>query len=437
MNKGSPKKERWILLFLGLSFAIYALFHTSVFFEELSLTAPVTLTMTALGLGFFCLAAVISTGMSKEEGGLFPAESHKWVVLFVLSILLMSAVGLYLNNPIGLFYMDFEGVIILFGSILLGARRKNWEHIDKLVILLLAYAVIVNILSLPFIKSIDRVVTESSVTNKLQVLLYPVLFYIYLFKYRVRRLDKLIIMGAFVIFIIEQILFQKRMPSMRIIFTLLVMTYLQNITTRPSFWAYLGSIIKRVMLFFIPVVVGVLIISSTVGLKMSDSLQMFNERVTGKYGFVRNIIYDGRVYITYVVIQDLVSDYSFILGKGFGGYIIDSRLHYFVEAEGGLFNGTSSIEIGHTWPPWKGGLLFWISINALYLSLAFSFRKYKNAYFSMVCWAFVLTHFIFLFGDNVWTGPHQFYLILLGAAIGHLLGHNSYKKFDLGGRLAL
>jgi hypothetical protein len=437
MNKMSEKKERWIFLFLGLSFAIYALFHTTALFEELSLPIPITLTMTALSLGLFCLAVIISIGMSEEDGGLFPAVSQKWIVLLVLSILLMSAVGLYLNNPLYLFYIDFEGVIILFGSILLGARRKNWEHIDRLVILLLAYAVIVNAASLPLIRSIAREDAEHSVTNKLQVLLWPVMSYIYLFKYRARRLDKIIIMSAFVLFIIEQVLFQKRMPSIRIIFTLLLMTYIQNISTNPNFWSYLGTVVKRVMLFFIPVIIGGLIITNTVGLKMSDSLKMLNERATGKYGFVRTVIYDGRVYITYVVLQDIITDYSFILGKGFGGYIIDSRLHYFVEAEGGQFNGTSQIEIGQTWPVWKGGLLFWLSINALYLSLAFSFRKYRNSNFSLACWAFVLTQFVFLMGDNIWTSPLQIYLILLGASIGHLLGRNHEQENNLGGRLDL
>jgi len=437
MNPDKEKRERWIFLSLAGSFIIYALYHTSALFEEFSLPIPITLTISAVGLILFCLSVFWSLKIGKEEGGIFPPESQKWIVLLVLSFLLMSATGLYLNNPIALFYNDFEGVVILFGSILLGARRKNWEHIDKLFIVLLFYAIVVNTVSLPLIKSFAREDTEHSVTNKLQVLLYPVLFYIYLYKYRVRKLDKIIIISAFVLFIIEQILFQKRLPSLRIIITLLIMVYIQNIRTNPSFWSYLGNVARRALLIFIPVAIAVVVISTVIDLKIADSLRLFNERITGKYGFVHNIVYDTRLYIASVVIENIFSNYNYVVGRGFGGYILDPRLYWIVDTGEGQFNGTSQIEIGHTWPVWKGGLLFWISINALFISLVVSFRKYRNSYFNLACWAFILIHFIFLLGENIWTGPWQFYLIVLGASIGHLLGRSSEKEFNMGGRLAL
>ena len=438
MNQSNDTRERWVFLFLALFFIIYALFHTTAYFEELSLPVPIKLSMTTIGLCFFCFAVYLSLMIGKEEsGGPFPLESQKWIVLFVLSILLMSAVGLYLNNPIGLFYMDFEGVMILFGSLLLGARRKNWEYIDKLILLLLAYGLILNIASLPMIKSVLREDTEGSVTNKLQVLIYPTLFYIYLFKYRARRLDKVIIMATFVLFIIEQILFQKRLPSARIIFTLFLMTYIQNLATNPSFWNYLHTVIKRVLLIGVPVAVAILIISNIFGLRITESFKVYNERVTGKYGVVHNLVYDTRYYIGAVVVEDRITSKSFIRGKGFGGYLLDPRLYWTVDTGEGQFNGTTQIEIGQTWPVWKGGLLFWIGINALYISLAKRFRKYRNSQFSLACWAFVLTQFIFLMGENIWTGPYQFFIILIGASIGHLLGRNAEQEFNMGGRLML
>lgn len=437
MNQSNDKRERWIFIFLALSFLIYALFHTTAFFEELSIPSPVTLSMTTVALAFFCFAIFLSVGISLQEEGLFPPESQKWIVLFVLSILLMTAMGLYLGNSLFLFYPDFEGVVILFGSMLLGARPKNWEYLDKLMLLLLAYGLVMNIASLPMIKSIMREDTEGSVTNKLQVLIYPALFYIYLFKYRVRWLDKLIIMSTFVLFIIEQILFQKRLPSVRILFTLFLMTYIQNLTTNPNFGNFLRMVIKRALLIGIPVTAAIFIISSTVGLRIADSLKLYNERVTGKYGFVHNLVYDSRYYIGAVVVEDLITSKSFILGKGFGGYLLDPRLYWTVDTGEGQFNGTTQIEIGQTWPVWKGGLLFWISINALYISLAKRFRKYRNSQFSLTCWAFVLTQFIFLIGENIWTGPYQLFIILIGVSIGHLLGRNAEQEFNMGGRLTL
>jgi hypothetical protein len=305
------------------------------------------------------------------------------------------------------------------------------------MLLLLVYGLILNIASLPMIKSVLREDTEGSVTNKLQVLIYPTLFYIYLFKYRARRLDKVIIMATFVLFIIEQILFQKRLPSVRIIFTLFLMTYIQNLAVNPSFWTFFRNAIKRVLLIGLPVGAAILIISNIFGLRITDSLKLYNERVTGKYGFVHNLVYDTRYYIGAVVVENLVTSYSFILGKGFGGYLLDPRLYWTVDTGEGQFNGTTQIEIGQTWPVWKGGLLFWISINALYISLAKRFRKYRSSQFSLTCWAFVLTQFIFLMGENIWTGPYQLFIILIGASIGHLLGRNAEQEFNMGGRLTL
>ncbi|MDQ7799472.1 MAG: hypothetical protein RDU76_11130 [Candidatus Edwardsbacteria bacterium] len=437
MNQVKDKKDGWVFISLGISFAIYAIFHSSLFFEALLVPAPGRISMTVIGLGFFCFAVYLSTLISKGEGGLIPQENQKWIVLFILSFLMMLAVGLYLNNPKYTFYTDIEGVIILFGSIILGVRRKNWEHLDKLFLFLLAYGIILNVASLPMIESVARVDTEHSVTNKLQVLIYPVLFYIYLYKYRKNRFDKIIIMSAFLLFIIEQILFQKRLPSARIIFTLFLMTYIQNLTVNPSFWTFFKNTIKRFLLIIVPLMVAILIISNIINLKITDSLKLYNERLTGNYGFVHNLVYDTRLYIGYVVVDNLITSNSFLLGKGFGGYILDPRLYWTVQTDEGTFNGAAQIEIGQTWPVWKGGLLFWLSANALFISLAFSFRKYRKSNFSLACWAFILTHFIFLMGENIWTGPYQFYLIILGVAIGHLLGRDPEQEYNIGGRLLL
>lgn len=437
MGCENKNTERWLFLSLGISIIIYALFHTTAFFVELSIPSPVTLSTTPVALAFFCFAVFLSVRISLREGGLFPAGSQKWVIWFVLSILLMAAIGLYLGNPVFLFYPDFEGVVILLGSILLGARPKNWEHVDKLILLLLFYGIVLNLASLPMIRSVVREETEHSVANKLQVLIYPVLFYIYFYRYRIRKLHKAIIIVAFVVFIIEQILFQKRLPSVRIIVTLFLMTYIQNLAANPSFGAFLGSAVKRILAIGVPVAAAIFIISNVVGLKIADSLKLYNERVTGKYGFVHNLVYDTRYYIGAVVVENLITSKSFILGKGFGGYLLDPRLYWTVDTGEGQFNGTTQIEIGQTWPVWKGGLLFWIGINALYISLAKSFRKYRNSQFSLACWAFVLTQFIFLMGENIWTGPYQFFIILIGASIGHLLGHNAEQEFNMGGRLTL
>jgi hypothetical protein len=152
---------------------------------------------------------------------------------------------------------------------------------------------------------------------------------------------------------------------------------------------------------------------------------------------VHNLVYDTRLYIGYVVVDNLITSNSYLVGKGFGGYFLDPRLYWTVQTDEGTFNGAAQIEIGQTWPVWKGGLLFWLSINALFISLVFSFRKYRKSNFSLACWAFILTHFIFLLGENIWTGPYQFYLIILGVAIGHLLGRGPEQEYNIGGRLLL
>lgn len=312
-----------------------------------------------------------------------------------------------------------------FICVLIGFQREYYTTIKKAMMILLVFGVAVNFLSLfssdTFVRSM---LEEKSLAYKLQYILLPSFFYLFQLDSLTRK-EKIIVLSAVILYFLEQILFQKRLPTFRVITTLIFYFYSIKLLTKGKFGTKL--IVRRFLIFSISVFLTVQLFA-LVGFNISEYGGLLFDRFFNEGTVGETIADDSRWKIGETFYQNLEKTNEYFSGRGIGSVIYDNTF-LFEDTSGRSYR--SAAEMGLPTMLLKGGIVL-IGLFALILIKFIGlFKVCRKDEYLFGAWATVIIWFIFLYSEGFIGNLLSVFEILLGYSIGMVLSAASQngKRF--------
>lgn len=345
------------------------------------------------------------------------------VNLLVSVFVYMAILGLLQTDMNGrIFEYDFF-VYLRFGlCVIIGFQGFFFPTIKKAIMVILAFGVIANIVSLFLTDTFVRSLLEDkTLTYKLQYVLLPAFFYLFQYDKLTRR-EKYIVILALTIYSLEQVLFQKRLPTFRVILTLLIYTYSLWLFSKDNFKVRL--IIRRFILGLASFLVAFQIMA-LVGFNLSYYSELLVDRFYTEDTIGETIGDDSRWRIGETFYKALSSSNEFFSGRGIGSVIYDNSFKS--EDETGK-SYRSAAEMGLPTMLLKGGLIL-VSLFALIMfKLITLFRICKRNLFLFSAWVTSFIWFVFLYAEGFIGNMLSIFEIFLGFSIGVVLSAKYSKS---------
>lgn len=349
----------------------------------------------------------------------------RWFFSLVIYSFVLIILGLSQNNNTYYFFIDLESIVLILSGLIIGAIPTNWEFIKKSFYKGLAFAIVISLISLGDIDVITQRYGEksTSLAYMTQYALWPSAFFILFWGKITNRKSKYIVMIAFSLCIIEQMIFQKRAPIIRFLVFASIAIYLSGyfLQNRNRFKKFFKLIVPALM-----VVLVIFTLNKMIGFNFKEVYGYLFFRFTSLSSVSSTSTQNGR-FLVAMYLLDSLRGLDFWFGKGFGGTVIDPRFHWYVLVEGKFSRGASFLEIGHTWAILKGGIVFFIILNYRILKMLLSPRKFVPNWSDELrpYYFFVLISFIFLFLEGWFHSPNQLLGILFAASIGYLFSNKA------------
>lgn len=336
-------------------------------------------------------------------------------LILLIGIIYSLILAIINNNYFFFVFRDFEVLFILFLFIKFSMDKEFLEIIIIYLKNSLIFGIILSFIGFLNLTGLDRSSTEKSLLNSFQIFLYPIYFFTLFIPLITRKKDKMIIYTALLIFIVMQVLFQKRLPTIHIFVTIIISFFLIS--------KYKSNLIKSTIL-----IVAILIIP----------ILFFQEQLTGlftrytQYGdVIQTARYDGRYDLAYYVYSFLSNTNQIFSGIGLGGIVYGPTFWwtlYLPNME--IRNATDTIEFGAIWPFWKGGVILGYIYYFIILEVIVNFRKKIEEINIKPFYYFILIHFIFLFGENYFNQASILYVTCLGISLGLMYNERNNQKIN-------
>jgi hypothetical protein len=376
--------------------------------------------------------AVLAYGLrSGSPFGTLVAPARFWVAaVLVLSCVLFLYGWLLQGYQVSAALHDLVPYLVILGSVVLGSIPRVWQDIDRFLLVIFAIALVVNAAGM---REMTSVVSESYAEDRAGIgivayrtqgalAFWPLLF----LTARLRRPRTMFLIFAGVFFVLsQQILFQKRAPTFRIVLFALVFLFL---LPRPRPRDRVGAAVpeRRVLLLF----VGTLVLALAVALIAAPWL--FEGQLAGLLGRLSGQAYSGgpaamltweneRFFEVGMFFRTL-EPHELVFGRGFGGYFIPDAPGWGVWLDDVQEFGRRQLHVGGLMPLFKGGLVL---AGAYYLGLLLALVRGARSLFEPFAAAafFVLIlHALFLLQEGFFIMSVAFELVLVGLCMGHLLG---------------
>jgi hypothetical protein len=220
----------------------------------------------------------------------------------------------------------------------------------------------------------------------------------------------------------QQILFQKRGPTVRVLLYVLVfLLVLPRLLRRErrarrrrgglATFAGAGAVALAVALSVSPW----LIKGQLAGLLHRLSGQAYSGGAAGMLTFENERFFEASMFLRSLEPQELV------LGRGFGGYFIPDTAGWGVYLDDVGSVARRQLHVGALMPFFKGGLALGLAYYAG-LALALSRgRRFLGQPVAAACFFVVLLHALFLLQEGWFIMSCCFDLVMVGLAMGHLL----------------
>lgn len=415
VSKFEATIRRYWLFDLG--FIIYFIYYLGPL-TDLVNASLVRLSNMPFALGMIILATTILFFRDNVFRLITPGGRAILILLIIMTLAIFVKTLFFDQNEIDFVYVDFEAAALFLTGIMLGMNHFNWEHLLKVYKNVLLVGIFTNLIALAFLEGLSRDLTEGSIVNKMQVLLYPATFTIFLFPFTKNRKDKAIYLTAFLLFFIEQLIFQKRLPTIRLMVTVVFISIIVSQYRRTQFFTYILNFLRynSAISFAILLVIA---LSVVVGFNLSQSVSGLLDRYTVSGSVARTAMEDGRYQLALDVFLNIMSKGYFLFGQGFGGALSGGMIYWTIETSSSFQKfSTHVIEFGQIWPLWKGGIFYWLLITVIFIGGIFRLPSARTNYLALSCWAFTLITWLFLFGEEFWHSPML--ILLIGAALGYL-----------------
>jgi hypothetical protein len=413
-----------LLAFLAAQF----LSLTRLFFS-LHLGDGVTAIASVIGIASvgLLLPAVLIYGLRAEGPlGNLGHGGRLWAVLVVgLAFVLFLYGWLVKDYRVNAVAHDLCPYLVIVSAAALGSNPRALADLDRPLLALLLAALVVNALGMT---RMTDVVTEDYAEDRagISIIAYrtqgalafwPLLF----LTARQRSLRTAFVIYSTVFFVLaQQILFQKRGPTVRILLYLLVFLVLPRLQGRSVpregrrgwvTFAAAGALALVVALSVAPW----LFEGQLTGLLNRLSGKRYSGGAAGMLTYENERFYEAGMFLRTVEPQDLV------LGRGFGGYFIPDTPGWGVYMEDLNAIARRQLHVGGLMPFFKGGLaLSLVYYSGLVLALARG-RRFLREPLSAAAFFIVLFHALSLLQESWFIMSVSFDLVMVGLCIGHLL----------------
>jgi hypothetical protein len=411
------------------------LFFTHRFGEGIALYASQA---GLLSVGLLVPAVLIyGAGAGSVLGTLVPG-ARAWVLVVLGLAIALSVYGWleqgYMATAVA---HDLGPYLVILAAVVLGSIPRVWRDTNRLLVALLLGALVVNAMGMT---EITDVVSESFAEDRAgtTTLAYRTQgalgFWPFLFlTARLRRpLTALLIFAAVFFVLAQQVLFQKRSPTLRVaLFVLVFLLVLPALRARFSpAPGMMGE--KRALALF----GGTAVLALSVALSVAPWL--FRGQLAGLTARMSGEAYAGgaramltteneRFFEAALFLRGL-SPGEVVFGRGFGGYFKPGASWWGIWLEDVREFGRRQLHVGALMPVLKGGLVL---ASAYYAGLLGALLRGVRALpspFAAAAFFVVLLHALFLLQEGWFIMSASFDLVMVGLAMGHLLSRDRLPR---------
>jgi hypothetical protein len=352
------------------------------------------------------------------------------------------AVALFFYGWLGKGYMlpavihDLAPYLVVVACAALGSSPRAWRDADATIVVLFLAALLVNALGM---REITSVISESYAEDRAGVgivayrtqgalAFWPLL----LLTARLRRPRTALLVFAGVFFVLaQQILFQKRAPTLRVtlfvVVFLMVLPHVCAAASRPSE----GRTVRLFIASGALALAGALTLApwlfegQLMGLAHRLSGQAYGHGAVGMLSTQNERFFEAGVFL-----EDLEPD-EWVIGKGFGGYFKPGPSWWGIWLDDVGEFGRRQLHVGGLMPLFKGGLLLAV---LYYGGLAHALVRGARAVrepLAAAAFFVLLIHALFLLQESWFVMSESFDLAMVGLCMGHLLSRD--RKGSAGG----
>jgi hypothetical protein len=370
---------------------------------------------------FFELATImmIIPFLGSKNNGI---PNYYIVNLFFAVIVYMCFLGFLQTEKLAsVFEYDLFIYLRFFICILIGFQREFYTTIKKAMMIILFLGVIANVLSLftsdTFIRSL---IEEKTLTYKIQYILIPGFFYLFQFD-KLNKNERRIVTAAVIVYALEQVLFQKRLPTLRVLITLLIYIYSIGLFGKSGINSRL--ILQRLFIFIFGIFFAIKLFA-LLGFNISEYFELLVKRFYIEDTVQDTIDEDERWKIGESFYEALSNSNEFFSGRGIGAVIYDNTF-LMDDANGRPYRPAA--EMGLPTMLLKGGVIFIGFFALIFIKFLQLYKVCRKNEYLFGAWVTVMVWFIFLYAEGFIGNILSMNEILLGYSIGLVLSSSSYN----------
>jgi hypothetical protein len=392
-------------------------------------------TLAGIASTALLLPAVAIYGLKGEGlfGNLVEGARLWLVVLTALSVFLFFYGWLVKGYLVNAVAHDLCPYLVLIAAVVLGSLPEAFADLDRPLLVLLLIALVVNALGMT---QMTNVVFEDYAEDRAGIgivayrtqgaLAFWPLFFLTA-RYR-RPLTAFLVYCTVFFVLAQQILFQKRAPTVRILLFVLVflvaLPRLQRRGPAPDArrgWAAFATAGGLALVLALGVAPW-LFEGQLSGLLHRLSGASYSGGAAGMLTWENERFFEAAMFLRTVQPQELV------FGRGFGGYFIPDTPGWGVYMDDVGAVARRQLHVGALMPFFKGGLALAL---AFYGGLAFALlrgRRFLAEPLAGAAFFVVLVHALFLANEGWFTMSVSFDLLLVGLCMGHLLSRDRGRQ---------
>ena len=413
-----------LLAFLAAQF----LSLTRLFFSE-RLGGGVNALASVAGIASVALLLPAVASYGLWGGGLLgnlASGARLWAVLVLgLSIVLFLYGWFVKGYPVNAVAHDLCPYLVIVAAAVLGSLSRVFADLDRPLVALLLAALAINAFGMT---QMTDVVSEDYAEDRAGISIvayrtqgalafWPLLF----LTARSRSARTAFLIHATVFFVLaQQILFQKRAPTLRVLLFVLVF-----LVVLPRLWRRAPQDGRRGWAAFAAAGALSLVVSlgaapwlfegQLEGLLHRLSGQRYSGGAAGMLTWDNERFFEARMFLRSVEPQELV------LGRGFGGYFIPDTAGWGVVLDDVGAVARRQLHVGALMPFFKGGIaLALVYYAGLALALVRG-RRFLAEPMAAATFFVVLLHAVFLLQEGWFIMSCSFDLVMVGLCMGYLL----------------
>ncbi|HSD28669.1 MAG TPA: hypothetical protein VLL75_15310 [Vicinamibacteria bacterium] len=373
--------------------------------------------------------ALLTYGLQAGSlfGTLTPAARFWSSCLVILSVFLFLYGWLGKGYVVSAALHDLCPYLVIAAAVILGSNPRAWEDTDRVLVALFLAGLV---LSAAGMTEITQVVSEefaedragvSIVAYRMQgsLAFWPLLF----LTARRRRPLAALFVHAGVFFVLgQQILFQKRSPSVRVLLYVLVFLV---VLPRLAPHGEGGSKAKRhLAAFTVAGALALLVALTAVPWLFQGQAEGLLRRLSGQAysgGAAAMLSWENERFFEAAMFFRTLQPEELVFGRGFGGCFVPDAPGWGVWLDDVNVVGRRQLHVGGLMPFFKGGfalaLLYYAGLAGALWRGRLSLREHLAAAAFFV----VLIHAVFLLQEGWFTMSVSFDLVAVGLCMGHLL----------------